>query len=159
MKGKKTVIDVLSGLLKSELTAINQYFLHYEITEHLGYKRLAKIRRAQSMHEMKHAEWAMERILSLDASPNVSAYNKINVGKDVLEGLQYDMGLEQEAISFLNDGIQICYAEGDHVTRELLEKILLDEAEHLEWLKTQLQLIESVGYANYLTQQIEPGKE
>lgn len=155
LKGNKRVIDVLSGLLKNELTAVNQYFIHYEIAEHKGYGKLAKVSRQQSIDEMIHAELAIERILSLDGSPNMSDYGKINVGKDIKQQLQNDLALELEAVPFLNDGIQICREEGDNTTAEMLEKILQEEEEHAEWLETQLALIDEVGYENYLAQQIE----
>lgn len=155
LKGNKRVIDVLSGLLKNELTAVNQYFIHYEIADHKGYKKLAKVSRQQSIDEMIHAEKAIERILSLEGSPNMSDYGKISVGKDIKQQLQNDLNLEMEAIPFLNDGIRICREEGDNTSAELLETILIEEEAHADWLETQLELIKEVGYENYLASQIE----
>jgi bacterioferritin len=158
LKGNKRIIGILSGVLKNELTAINQYFIHYEIAEHKGYTRLAKMSRKQSIEEMVHAEKAIERILSLDGIPNMSDYGKINVGQNIKHQLQNDLDLERKAIPYLNEGIQVCREEGDNATAELLESFLLEEEEHAEWLETQLELINEVGYENYLARQIEPSE-
>ena len=144
------VVDHLNEVLTAELTAINQYFLHAELCEHWGYVRLYKENRKQSIDEMKHAERLIERILYLDGLPNVQRMGKVNVGETVPEQLALDFKLEQEAIPRLRDGIQLCYQVGDHGTRALLEAILASEEEHIEWLDTQLSLLQQVGEANYL---------
>jgi len=159
LKGNKKVLDVLSVVLKNELTAINQYFIHYKMTQHWGYGKLAKIAYQESIDEMKHADQVMDRLLSLDGTPNMSDYHKINVGKDVKEQFENDLALERNAIPFLNEGIEICTQERDNTTREILEKFLIEEESHAEWLETQLHLIEEIGYGNYLTTQIDGAEE
>ncbi len=157
MKGNKKVLDVLSVVLKNELTAINQYFIHYKMAQHWGYNKLAKVAYQESIDEMKHADEVMDRMLSLDGTPNMSDYHSINVGKDIKEQLRNDLNLEREAIPYLNEGIRICTEEGDNTTREILERFLIEEETHAEWLETQLSLIEEIGYSNYLAQQIDGG--
>lgn len=155
MKGNEKVIEVLSGVLRNELTAVNQYFIHYKMAQHWGYDRMAKVLYEESIDEMKHADMVIDRILSLGGSPNMSDYAKINVGRDIKEQFRNDLDLELRAIPFLNDGIRVCTEEADNTTRELLERFLIDEERHAEWLETQLNLIEEIGYNNYLARQIE----
>ena len=155
MKGDAKVIAILNDVLKAELTAINQYFLHAEMLENWGYERLAKHTRKESIEEMTHAEKLMERILLLDGAPNMSDYFKINIGQDVKAQLKNDLDLEYAAVKRLNDGIKSCVAAGDNGSRELLEKILLDEEHHIDWLEAQLHAISEIGIANYLTEQLK----
>jgi len=155
LKGNKKVLDVLSVVLKNELTAVNQYFIHYKMAQDWGYTKLAKVAYRESIDEMKHADEIMDRLLSLDGSPNMSDYNKINVGRDIKEQFQNDLALERDAITFLNEGIEIATGEKDNTTREILERFLIEEEGHAEWLDTQLHLIEEVGYNNYLATQID----
>ncbi len=155
MKGSPKVLEVLGQVLKAELTAINQYFLHAEMCENWGYERLAKLIRKESIEEMVHAEKCIERILYLDGSPNMSEYFKINIGAKVDQQFKNDLEVEYQAVKRLNDGIRICVAEHDSGTRELLEKILTDEEHHIDWLEAQLHAIGEMGIQNYLAQQLK----
>jgi len=158
MKGDPKVIEVLSQVLKAELTAINQYFLHAEMCENWGYQRLAKHTRKESIEEMQHAEKLMEHILYLDATPNMSDYLKINIGKNVKEQLENDLQVEYDAVKRLNEGIATCVKAADNGSRELLEEILTDEEEHIDWLEGQLHSIGEMGIENYLAQQLHEEK-
>jgi bacterioferritin len=158
MKGDPKVIEVLSQVLKAELTAINQYFLHAEMCENWGYQRLAKHTRKESIEEMQHAEKLMEHILYLDATPNMSDYFKINIGKDVKTQLENDLQVEYDAVKRLNEGIATCVQARDNGSRELLEGILTDEEEHIDWLEGQLHAISEMGIENYLAQQLHEEK-
>ena len=140
MKGNPKVIEILSQVLKAELTAINQYFLHAEMCDNWGYKRMGKLVKKESIEEMMHAEILMERILYLDGTPNMSDYFKINIGQTLKEQLQNDLNLEYEAVKRLNAGIETCVDLKDNGSRELLEKILTDEEHHIDWLEGQLTL-------------------
>ena len=159
MKGDAKVIAILNEVLKAELTAINQYFLHAEMCENWGYYRMAKTTRKESIEEMRHAEILMERILLLDGTPNMSDYFKINIGQNLKQQLQNDLDLEYTAVKRLNDGNKACVAAGDNGSRELLEKILVDEEHHIDWLEGQLHAIKEMTYENYLTQQMGEGEE
>ena len=159
MKGDSKIIAILNEVLKAELTAINQYFLHAEMCENWGYEKMAKHTRKESIEEMQHAEILMERILYLDGTPNMSDYFKINIGQTLKQQLQNDLDLEYTAAKRLNDGIKHCVATGDNGSRELLAKILVDEEHHIDWLEGQLYMIKEMSYENYLAQQIGEGKE
>ncbi len=159
MKGDAKIIAILNEVLKAELTAINQYFLHAEMCENWGYEKMAKHTRKESIEEMHHAEILMERILLLDGTPNMSDYFKINIGQNLKEQLKNDLDLEYTAVKRLNDGIKACVAAGDNGSRELLEKILLDEEHHIDWLEGQLYMIKEMTYENYLSQQMGEGEE
>ncbi len=155
MKGDPKVIAVLNQVLKAELTAINQYFLHAEMCENWGYGKLAKHTRAESIEEMQHAEKLIEHILFRDGTPNMSDYFKINVGANVNQQIENDCQLEYDAVKRLNDGIETCVKAGDNGSRELLEGILTDEEEHIDYLEAQIQAIKDMGIENYLAQQLE----
>ena len=159
MKGDTKVIAVLNQVLKAELTAINQYFLHAEMCENWGYQKLAQHTRKESIEEMQHAEKLMERILLLDGTPNMSDYFKINIGQDVKAQLQNDLNVELDAVKRLNAGVEICVKAGDNGSRDLLESILTDEEEHIDWLEGQLHAIGEMGIENYLAQQLHEEKE
>jgi bacterioferritin len=159
MKGDAKIIAILNEVLKAELTAINQYFLHAEMCENWGYQRMAKHTRKESIEEMQHAEILMERILYLDGTPNMSDYFKINIGQNLKQQLQNDLDLEYNAVKRLNNGIKQCVASGDNGSRELLDKILVDEEHHIDWLEGQLYMIKEMTYENYLAQQLGEGKE
>jgi len=159
VKGDPKVIALLNQVLKAELTAINQYFLHAEMCENWSYERLAKKTRAESIEEMQHAEKLMERILLLDGSPNMTDYFKINIGQNVKAQLKNDLDLEYAAVKRLNDGVHLCRQAGDNGSRELLEKILIDEEHHIDWLEAQLHAIDEMGYENYLAQHLHKGEE
>jgi len=154
MKGDAKVIAILNEALKAELTAINQYFLHAEMCENWGYERMAKHARKESIEEMRHAEYLMERILYLDGAPNMTDYFKINIGQTLKQQLKNDLDLEYAAVKRLNEGIKVCTEVGDNGSRELLQKILLDEEQHIDWLEGQLHAIEEMTYENYLAQQL-----
>jgi bacterioferritin len=159
VKGDAKVIAVLNEALKAELTAINQYFLHSEMCENWGYHRLANETKKESIGEMKHAEILMERILLLDGTPNMSDYFKINIGTNVKQQLQSDLQLELDAVKRLNAGIATCVAAKDNGSRELLERILVEEEEHIDHLEAQLHAIEEIGIDNYLAQQLHDDDE
>jgi bacterioferritin len=155
MKGDAKIIEILNEVLTAELTAINQYFLHGEMCENWGYERLHKVMRKHSIGEMKHAEEVIERVLFLEGIPNVQRLGKINIGENALEILKSDLALELDALPRLNQGIELCREVGDNNSRHLLEEILEDEEEHVDWLEAQLTLVEQVGIQNYLAQQIK----
>ena len=155
MKGSQKVIDVLNEVLTNELTAINQYFLHARMCENWGYERLWHAVRAESIDEMKHADEVIERLLYLDGFPNVQRLGKVTIGQTVDEQLRLDLALEQTAIPVLNRGIALCRDEGDNGTADLLEDLLEDEEEHANWLEAQLTLVQQVGLAGYLAEQIK----
>jgi bacterioferritin len=159
MKGDKKIIEILNDVLTSELTAINQYFVHAEMCENWGYERLSKVIRKHSLGEMKHAEELIERVLFLEGTPNVQRLGKINIGENVPEQLKVDLALEMVAVSRLNPAIETCRELGDNNTRHLLEEILEDEEEHIDWIESQIALIEQVGAGNYLAQQIRKAEE
>ena len=154
MKGDPQVIDALNEVLTGELTSVNQYFLHGRMCDNWGYQRLWERLRQESIGEMKHADQLIERILFLEAIPNVQRLGKINVGENVVEQLKSDQALEADAIARLNRSIELCRARGDHGSRDLLETILVSEEEHLNWIEAQFALIAQVGEANYLAQMI-----
>jgi bacterioferritin len=158
MKGDAKVIEFLNQVLKAELTAINQYFLHAEMCENWGYERLAKLIKKESIEEMTHAEKLMERILYLDGTPNMTDYFKINVGSTVEAQLRNDLQLEYDAVKRLNAGIKLCVSAGDNGSRDLAQKILDDEEHHIDWLEGQLHAIGEMGIANYLAQQLKEDK-
>src|SRR5579884_4014987 len=155
VKGDAKVIAVLNEVLKAELTAINQYFLHAEMCENWGYERLAKLVKKESIEEMVHAEKLMERILYLDGTPNMSDYFKINIGSNVQQQFRNDLQVEYDAVKRLNEGIHLCSQMHDSGTRELLETLLTDEEHHIDWLEAQLHMIEEIGLERYLSQQIK----
>ena len=155
MKGNQKVIAALSEDLKAELTAINQYFCHAEMCENWGYENLGKITKGHAMGEMKHAEALIERILFLDSTPNMSAYFKIKIGSSVKQQLEFDLALELDAIPRLNAGIATSVAEGDNGSRDLLESILKDEEEHVDYLEAQLHMVSEMGLQNYLAEQMK----
>jgi bacterioferritin len=150
MQGDPQVIQHLQAQLRNELTAINQYFLHYRILKHWGFERLAKKEHEESMGEMKHADRLMERILMLDALPNLQDLGKLLVGEDVPEILDCDLRSERDAQAAVKEGIAHCESVRDYVSRELLEDILKDTEEHIDFLETQLDVLAKIGLQNYL---------
>jgi bacterioferritin len=155
MQGDAKIIEILNDVLTAELTAINQYFVHAEMCENWGYDRLHKIIRKHSIGEMKHAEELIERVLFLEGIPNVQRLGKINIGENIQEIFKSDYALELDALPRLNQGIETCRELGDNNSRHLLEEILEDEEEHVDWLEAQMSLIEQVGLQNYLAEQIK----
>ncbi len=154
MKAHKKILELLNDVLSSELTSVNQYFLHAKMCENWGYRRLYEQIRKESIGEMKHADELVERILYLEGLPNLQRLYKVSVGESVPEQLRLDRDTEVEAIARLNKGIALAVELGDNGTRELLAKILVDEEEHLDWLETQLNLIATLGDTQYLMQQL-----
>jgi bacterioferritin len=150
MKGNAKSIKFLNEVLKNELTAINQYFLHARMYRNWGFDKLNEKEYAESIDEMKHADALIERILFLDGLPNLQDIGKLKIGENVTEMMKNDLALEKSSHPVLLDGIAHCESVRDYITRELFEKILEDEEEHIDWLETQLELIDSVGLKNYL---------
>ena len=154
MKGDAKVITSLQAPLKNELTAINQYFVHYRMYKHWGLDKLAKKEYEESIGEMKHADWLMDRIFMLDGLPNLQELAKLQVGEDVPEILACDLRSELGAQATIKDGIAHCETVRDYVSRDLLQKILDDTEEHIDFLETQIELIDKVGLPNYLQSQM-----
>lgn len=154
MKGDVNVIKSLNEVLTGELTAINQYFLHARLCKNWGYKKIADFTYKESIEEMKHAQNLIDRILFLEGIPNVQKLDKINIGETVKEQFESDLALEILAIGRLKNAIDTCYSAKDHTSRELLEQILEDEENHIDWLEVQLSLIKDLGLENYLAQQL-----
>jgi bacterioferritin len=150
MQGDPLVIQHLQAQLRNELTATNQYFLHYRILKHWGFEKLAKKEYEESIGEMKHADRLMERILMLDGLPNLQDLGKLLVGENVPEILECDLRSERGAQAAVKDGIAHCEGVRDYVSREILEDILTDTEEHIDYLETQLDLLAKVGLPNYL---------
>jgi bacterioferritin len=158
MKGNPKVITELNKALREELTAINQYFLHAEMCENWGYRRLSEYIKRQSIGEMKHAEVLMERILFLDGSPSMQPL-VLKVGSSVKDMIQSDLALEVAAVKQYNDAVHIATAEGDNGSRDLLVQLLKDEESHVDWLEAQVHQIKELGYERYLSQQMGDPKE
>ncbi len=154
MKGDKKVLQFLNKALYNELTAINQYFLHAKMFKNWGFKKLSDHEMHESVDEMKHADKLIERILFLDGIPNLQDLGKLYIGENVPEALKCDLKLEHEALPLLKEAIAQCETVGDYVSRELFEHILESEEEHVDWLETNLGLIDKVGLPNYLQSQM-----
>ncbi len=154
MKGDAQVITHLQAQLKNELTAINQYFLHYRMYKHWGLDKLAKKEYEESIGEMKHADQLMDRIFMLDGLPNLQDLGKLMIGEDVPEALSCDLKVEMGAQATIKDGIAHCESVRDYVSRDLLQSILDDTEEHIDFLETQIDLIARVGLQNYQQSQM-----
>jgi bacterioferritin len=154
MKSDPKVVEHLNAQLRNELTATNQYFLHYRLLKHWGFHRLAKIEYEESIGEMKHADRLMERILVLEGLPNLQDLGKLLIGENVPEVLECDLQSERGAQATLKDAISYCEGMRDYVSREILESILEDTEEHIDFLETQLDLVGKVGLENYLQSQM-----
>ena len=155
MKGDPQVIEFLNRALTNELTAINQYWLHYRVLHHWGVHKLAEYERHESIDEMKHADVLAERVLFLDGLPNFQAINRLKVGETVEEILKADLALEMEAIPLLKDAIQHCETVRDYTSREVFERILESEEEHVDFIETQFEMIARMGLQNYVQLQSE----
>ena len=154
MKGDAQVIAHLQAQLKNELTAINQYFLHYRMLKHWGFDKLAKKEYEESIGEMKHADWLMDRIFMLDGLPNLQELAKLQVGEDVPEIMQSELRAEQGAQATIKEGIAHCESVRDYLSRALLPTILEEKKEHIDFLETQIDLLDKVGVQNYLQSQM-----
>ena len=157
MKGNDEVITVLNEVLTSELTAINQYFIHSKMCEDWGFHKLAAKKREESIEEMKHADIIIARILFLEGVPNMQRYFPVKVGEDAIEQHRLDLEVEYDAVQRLNAGIATCVEKRDNGTRDLLEMILQEEEEGIDWLEAQLHMVEIIGKERYLSEQMGDG--
>ena len=154
MQGKPEVIEILAKMLKEELGAISQYFIHAEMCENWGYKKLSDHTKKESINEMKHAEKLIERILFLEGTPNLNDMPKLVVGRDVKSQFENDLALEKNAVAEYNAAVAAAREAGDNASAELLKILLADEEDHVDYLEEQLSLIDNIGIQNYLAQQI-----
>ena len=159
MKGDPQVIQHLNNALKNELTAVNQYWLHYRMLDNWGLKRLAEFERHESIDEMKHADRLAERILFLDGLPNFQMLGRLRIGESVEEVLKADLELEREALVQLRGAIEYCETKRDYVSRDLFTDILESEESHVDTLETQFEMIERMGLQNYIQLQSKPSEE
>ena len=158
MKGEAKVIEALNRALTVELTAINQYFVQAKMCKNWGYGKLAKKHFEESVGEMKHAEALIDRILFLEGIPNIARYDVIRVGNDVKQHLENDLKLETGGVKLYNDAIDLCAKLKDGGSREILEHILEQSEEHVDWLESQLHVIKEIGLENYLSEQLGGGE-
>ena len=156
MKGDAKVVEYLNEVLKNELTAINQYWLHYRLLDHWGVKKLAELERHESIDEMKHADWLAERILFLDGLPNFQLLGRLRIGETVEEVLRADLAVEVEAVAVLRDAIQHSESVRDYVSRDLFRRILDSEEEHIDTLERQFDMIARMGIENYIQLNSKP---
>jgi len=159
MQGDPKVIEYLNDALKNELTAINQYWMHYRLLDHWGVQRLAEFERHESIDEMKHADWLAERILFLEGLPNFQMLGRLRIGESVEEVLKADLELEKEAIPLLRDGIQHAESVRDYVTRDLFKRILENEEEHVDYLEKLFDQIKLMGIQNFVQLQSNSAKD
>ena len=159
MKGDPKVIELLNEALKEELTAINQYWLHYRMLDNWGVKRLAEFERHESIDEMKHADRFSERILFLEGLPNFQALGRLRIGESVEEILKADLEAEYEAVAMYRNGVTFCEKAKDYVSRDLFAEVLRDEEGHVDAIETQFEMIKSMGLQNYIQLQSEPIKD
>ena len=154
MQGNTEILEALNGVLTAELTAITQYFIHHRMCANWGYEKLSAKKREESIEEMQHADKVIDRILFLDGIPNMQRLGSVGIGEDPVEQHRLDLELELEAVANLNRGIALAREAGDNGSRELLEAILTNEEESVDWLEAQLYLVEKLGAENYLAEQI-----
>ena len=154
MKGEPAIIEAMNEVLTAELTAINQYFIHHKMCENWGYEKLAKKKREESIEEMQHADTVIGRILYFDGIPNMQRLSPIRIGENPIEQHKLDLAVETEAVARLNKAIALCREKGDNGSRELLEVILVNEEESVDWLEAQLHIVEEIGKEQYLAEQI-----
>jgi len=154
VQGDTAIIEALNDVLTAELTAINQYFIHHKMCDNWGYKRLSSKKREESIEEMRHADRIIERILFFDGVPNMQRMNPVVVGENPIEQHEVDLALEMDAVKRLNAGVALAREKGDNGTRELLEDILKEEEESIDWHEAQLHLVKEVGKERYLAEMI-----
>jgi bacterioferritin len=154
MHAPPEIVELLNEVLTAELTAVNQYYGHAKMQENWGYQRLAEHSRGESIDEMKHADELIERILYLEGIPNLQRLGPVRLGEDPVEQLRLDLELEREAVARFNRGIALAVQHGDNGTRELLEQMLTSEEDHVDWLETQLGLVDALGVQLYLSEQL-----
>jgi bacterioferritin len=154
MKGDDAIVEALNDVLTAELTAINQYFIHHKMCADWGYARISSKKREESIEEMRHADEVIERILYFEGVPNMQRMNPVQVGEDAIEQHRLDLALEKEAVVRLNAGIALARERADNATRELLERILIEEEDSIDWHETQLHLVEEIGRERYLAEMI-----
>ncbi len=154
MRGDDQIIQALNDVLTAELTAINQYFVHAKMCGNWGYQKLAKKKREESIEEMRHADNVIERVLFLEGVPNMQRLSPVRVGEDPIEQHKADLALELAAVERLNEGVALARERGDNGTRDLLESILRNEEESVDWLEAQLHIVEEIGVEPYLAEQI-----
>ncbi|KPF62305.1 bacterioferritin [alpha proteobacterium AAP81b] len=159
MRGDAKVIEFLNAVLKGELTAVNQYWLHYRLLDNLGIKKLAEYERHESIDEMRHADKLIERIFFLDGFPAMQALDRLRIGETVPEVLQADLDLEMDALALLRDAVQHCESVRDYASRDLFAEILAAEEEHVDFIETQQAMIAAMGLANYLQLQSKPAED
>ena len=159
MKGNPRVIELLNEAIKAELTAINQYWLHYRMLDNWGVTKLAEFERKESIDEMKHPDRFSERVLFLDGLPNFQALGRLRIGESVEEILKADLEAEYEAVEMYRNGVAECEKLGDFVSRELFEEVLRDEEGHVDFLETQFEMIKQMGLQNYIQLQSKPAEE
>lgn len=159
MKGNPRVIELLNEALKAELTAINQYWLHYRMLENWGVKKLADYERHESIDEMKHADRFTDRILFLDGFPNMQSMNPLRIGESVEEILKADLAAEHEAVEMYRNGVAECEALKDYVSRDLFAEVLRDEEKHVDFIETQFDMIRQMGIQNYIQLQSEAAED
>jgi bacterioferritin len=159
MKGNPLVIEALNAGLTIELTAVNQYFIHSKMCENWGLRKLAQHYYAESIEEMKHAEEVIDRILYLDGVPEIARYDVINAGKTPEEQIPLNLAMESKGVATYNEGIQVCIDCKDSGSRELMERMVVESEDSVDWAEAQLDLIKMVGLENYLAQQIGDAKQ
>jgi bacterioferritin len=157
MKGDPAIIEALNEVLTSELTAINQYFIHHKMCENWGYSKLSQKKREESIEEMKHADRIIERILFFDGTPNMQRMNPVRVGENPIEQHELDLALEVEAVDRLNKAVALAREKADNGSRDLLEEILKEEEDSVDWHEAQLHLVNEVGRERYLAEMINDG--